>query len=240
MWVGSWVSAWFVSMGVTLPAYIGAMLVAAVLRNLDDVTKLIGMSQRTIDDLGAHGAVAVPRHGADDAEAVGPGRRRRCRSRSCSSCRSSAIMIVAGTIVFRVDGPRLRSGGDVRRLLRLHARAPPPTRWRTWRRWSKRYGPAPKAFLVVPMVGAFFIDFTNAIIITGCLNFVPVIVLVSERSEGSRRRIRSVKVILWFSKLPKRSPSCSYNSYKDPPGPSALRQVLVIQDSRRGSDRIYP
>ena len=33
-----------------------------------------------------------------------------------------------------------------------------------------RYGPAPRAFLVVPMVGAFFIDFVNALIITGCLN----------------------------------------------------------------------
>jgi ESS family glutamate:Na+ symporter len=34
----------------------------------------------------------------------------------------------------------------------------------------ERYGPAPKSFLVVPMVGAFFIDFTNALIITVCLN----------------------------------------------------------------------
>ena len=33
-----------------------------------------------------------------------------------------------------------------------------------------RYGPAPRAFLVVPMVGAFFIDFINAFIITVCLN----------------------------------------------------------------------
>ena len=29
-----------------------------------------------------------------------------------------------------------------------------------------KYGPAPRAFLVVPLVGAFFIDFANAIIIT--------------------------------------------------------------------------
>jgi len=34
----------------------------------------------------------------------------------------------------------------------------------------ERYGPAPRAFLVVPMVGAFFIDFVNAVIITVCLN----------------------------------------------------------------------
>ena len=35
----------------------------------------------------------------------------------------------------------------------------------------ERYGPAPKAFLVVPMVGAFFIDFTNALLITAFLNY---------------------------------------------------------------------
>ncbi len=29
----------------------------------------------------------------------------------------------------------------------------------------ERYGPAPKAFLVVPLVGAFFIDFVNALIV---------------------------------------------------------------------------
>jgi ESS family glutamate:Na+ symporter len=35
-----------------------------------------------------------------------------------------------------------------------------------------RYGPAPRAFLVVPLVGAFFIDFTNAIIITVFVNWL--------------------------------------------------------------------
>jgi ESS family glutamate:Na+ symporter len=33
-----------------------------------------------------------------------------------------------------------------------------------------KYGRAPRAFLVVPMVGAFFIDFTNALLITVFLN----------------------------------------------------------------------
>jgi ESS family glutamate:Na+ symporter len=36
----------------------------------------------------------------------------------------------------------------------------------------ERFGPAPRAFLVVPMVGAFFIDFSNAMIITGFINWV--------------------------------------------------------------------
>jgi ESS family glutamate:Na+ symporter len=34
----------------------------------------------------------------------------------------------------------------------------------------QRYGPSPRAFLVAPIVGAFFIDFTNALLITGLLN----------------------------------------------------------------------
>jgi ESS family glutamate:Na+ symporter len=35
-----------------------------------------------------------------------------------------------------------------------------------------RFGPAPRAFLVVPLVGAFFIDFFNALIITVFLNWL--------------------------------------------------------------------
>ena len=34
----------------------------------------------------------------------------------------------------------------------------------------ERYGPSPKAYFVVPLVGAFAIDFTNAILITFFLN----------------------------------------------------------------------
>jgi ESS family glutamate:Na+ symporter len=36
----------------------------------------------------------------------------------------------------------------------------------------QRFGPAPRAFLVVPLVGALFIDFVNALIITFFLNWI--------------------------------------------------------------------
>jgi ESS family glutamate:Na+ symporter len=35
-----------------------------------------------------------------------------------------------------------------------------------------RHGVAPRAFLVAPVVGAFFIDFTNALIINAFLNLL--------------------------------------------------------------------
>ena len=37
---------------------------------------------------------------------------------------------------------------------------------------TERFGAAPRAFLVLPMVGAFFIDFSNALVITTYLNFI--------------------------------------------------------------------
>ena len=30
---------------------------------------------------------------------------------------------------------------------------------------TRRYGPSPKAFLVIPLIGAFFIDLLNALVI---------------------------------------------------------------------------
>ena len=37
---------------------------------------------------------------------------------------------------------------------------------------TKKFGPAQKAFLVVPLVGAFFIDISNAIIINTILSWI--------------------------------------------------------------------
>ena len=52
MWLGSVLSAWLKATGVTLPAYIGAMVVAVMLRNVDEKTKWFKLSQRLIDDVG--------------------------------------------------------------------------------------------------------------------------------------------------------------------------------------------
>jgi glutamate:Na+ symporter, ESS family len=168
MWIGSWLTVWFASVGITLPAYIGAMLIAAAFRNLDDATKVIGISQRTIDDLGGTAlslflvmalmtlrlwdlvGLAVPLVIMLAAQVI-------------------AIALVAAGPVFRVMGgdyeAAVMSGGFVGFMLGTTANA-----MANMEALVQRYGPAPKAFLVVPMVGAFFIDFTNALIITLFLN----------------------------------------------------------------------
>ena len=168
MWLGSIVSAWFVSLGATFPAYIGAMLVAAVLRNLDDATKLVGISQRTIDDLGATAlslflVMALMTLKLWDLVGVAT------PLAIMLIVQVVAIMVVAAVVVFRFMGAdyeaAVMSGGFCGFMLGTTANA-----MANMEALVRRYGPAPKAFLVVPMVGAFFVDFTNAIIITFCLN----------------------------------------------------------------------
>ena len=169
MGVGIWVSAWLTSAGVTLPAYIGAMLVAAVFRNIDDVTGAFGLSQQVVDDLG-NVALSLFLVMAlmtlrlwELAGLVIP----------LLIILAAQVLLIAAICVLAI--PRLMgrdydsavmSGGFCGFMLGTTANA-----MANMGALVERYGPAPKAYLVVPLVGAFFIDFTNALLITFFLNF---------------------------------------------------------------------
>jgi glutamate:Na+ symporter, ESS family len=169
MWLGSWVSIWMANAGLTLPAYIGAMLVAAVFRNVDDATGVVAMSQRTVDDLG-NVALALFLVMAlmtlrlwELGGLIGP----------LVVVLTVQVALVAVVCLFAI--PRLMgrdydavvmSGGFCGFMLGTTANA-----MANMGALVERYGPAPKAYLVVPLVGAFFIDFINAILITVALNF---------------------------------------------------------------------
>lgn len=170
MWLGSFVSGWFTSMGVTLPAYIGAMLVAAVLRNLDDVTGMFRIQQRVIDDIG-NVALALFIVMAlmtlklwEIANLAGP-------MLAILAAQVGLIALICFWPIFPLMGKdyesAVMSGGFCGFMLGTTANA-----MANMRSLVERYGPAPRAFLVVPMVGAFFIDFTNAVLITVFVNFL--------------------------------------------------------------------
>jgi ESS family glutamate:Na+ symporter len=167
MWVGSSVSAWITSVGVTLPAYIGAMLVAAIIRNVDDASSLIGLSQRTIDDLGS---VALSLFLVLALMTL------RLWELAGLALPMVAILVAQVALIVAVCWPTFRimgrdydaavmGAGLCGFMLGTTANA-----MANMEALVDRYGPAPRAFLVVPMVGAFFIDFINAVIITVCLN----------------------------------------------------------------------
>jgi ESS family glutamate:Na+ symporter len=170
MWLGSWVSAGFAALGLTLPAYIGAMLVAAIIRNVDDATGWFRLSHRFIAEFGA---IALALFLALALMTL--------RLWELADLALPLITILFAQIVlvvlvclwpiFQVMGRDYESavmtGGFVGFMLGTTANA-----MAVMRTLVERYGPAPTAFLVAPLVGAFFIDFTNAIVITVFLNFL--------------------------------------------------------------------
>jgi ESS family glutamate:Na+ symporter len=177
MWIGGWVSTWIQTnvqypgflpgLGgkpLTLPAYIGAMLVAAVIRTLDDVTGIFGLSQRLIDDLGSVALslfLVLALMSLKLWELAGLA----VPLAVILVIQLAVVALVAAFVIFRAMGKdyeaAVMSSGFVGFMLGTTANA-----MANMEAMVQRFGPAPRAFLVVPMVGAFFIDFTNAIIIT--------------------------------------------------------------------------
>jgi ESS family glutamate:Na+ symporter len=166
--IGVWVSIGLTRLGLTLPAYIGAMLIAAIIRNLEDATRIFGLSQRLIDDLG-NAALALFLVMAlmtlrlwELAGLVVP-------LLIILAVQVIAIAVICIAVVPRVMGrdyeAAVMSSGFCGFMLGTTANA-----MANMGALVERYGPAPKAFLVVPLVGAFFIDFVNALLITVFLN----------------------------------------------------------------------
>lgn len=169
MALGGLLSGWL-GRFITLPAYIGAMIVAAAIRNLDDRFRFLRIEQRTIDDLGMVALslfltmalmslrlwelldLAIPMLVILGAQVA-------------------LVAAFAYVVIFRLMGRDYDAAVMAGGLCGFGLGAT-PNAVANMRAIVERYGPAPRAFLVVPMVGAFFIDFTNALVITTFINFV--------------------------------------------------------------------
>jgi ESS family glutamate:Na+ symporter len=170
MWVGAWIGKGFDAIGLTLPVYIGAMLVGAVIRNFDDRTGWIGLSVPTTDLIGNVCLalfLAVALMNLKLWELAGM-----ALPLVVNLGIQVALVVLFCIPVFRIMGrdydAAVMGGGFIGFMLGTTANA-----MAVMRTLVLRYGLAPRAFLVAPLVGAFFIDFTNALIITGFLNFWP-------------------------------------------------------------------
>ena len=170
MWLGWFVSAWLSALGFRLPAYIGAMLVAAVIRNLDDVTGKFRIQQRVMDDLG-NVALALFIVMALMTLKLWEIANLALPMIAILAAQVALVALICFWLMFPLMGKdyesAVMSGGFAGFMLGTTANA-----MANMRSLVERYGPAPRAFLVVPMVGAFFIDFSNALIITVFVNLL--------------------------------------------------------------------
>jgi ESS family glutamate:Na+ symporter len=167
MWLGSYVSKGIEQLGFTFPAYIGAMLVAAVIRNIDDYSGWFGLSHRVLDSIGAIALSLFLAMAMMDlrlweiATLAFP--------LVIGLVLQVLLVTAAAVFVFRCMGrdyeASVMSGGFIGFMLGTTANA-----MAVMRALVERHGVAPRAFLVAPLVGAFFIDVVNNFIITVFMN----------------------------------------------------------------------
>ncbi len=170
MGIGSLVSRWFVSLGLTLPGYIGAMLVASVIRNVGDATGRLKLDLKAIDFVGNVALNVFLVVALMDlrlwqlAELALP-------LVVILVAQVALVALFAYVVSYRLMGrdydSAVMASGFVGFVLGTTANA-----MANMQALVRRFGPAPRAFLVVPIVGAFFIDFTNAVIITFFVNWL--------------------------------------------------------------------
>ncbi len=170
MWAGSGLGQGFQALGLTLPAYIGAMLVGALVRNIDDFTGWLRLPTHTVELIGnvclaLFLAVALMNLRLWELAGLG-------LPLLVNLVLQVGLVALFAVPVFWLMGrdydAAVMGGGFIGFMLGTTANA-----MAVMRTLVQRYGIAPRAFLVAPLVGAFFIDFSNALIITGFVNFWP-------------------------------------------------------------------
>jgi ESS family glutamate:Na+ symporter len=170
MGAGAILSKWISRSGVVLPDYIGAMLLAALARNVDDRTGWLKLNARAFEALGGVAlalflvialmslelwrlaGLALPMLVILSAQVV-------------------VMLVYAVLVTFPLAGrdyeAAVTASGHIGFGLGITANAVA-----NMEALTARYRPAPRSFLVVPVVGGFFIDLSNSLVITAFFNLV--------------------------------------------------------------------
>ncbi len=167
--IGTLLVNWLKDLGVTLPSYLGPMLVAALVRNLIDWRS----SELPLRQFEVVGNVSLAFFLAmalmsmklwELAEVAGP--------LLVILLAQTALMFAYGYwVTFRVMGRDY----DAAVIAAGHCgfgMGATPNAMANMQAFTAVNGPSVKAFFVIPLVGSLFIDFFNAVIITAFMNFL--------------------------------------------------------------------
>lgn len=156
----------------TFPTYIGAMVIAAVIRNFCDAKHII-MPAKAIDmwgnvSLSIFLAIALMSLKLWElASLAGP-------MIVMLAAQVVLMFFFARFVVFNIMGRDYEAAVMTSAFCGFGMGAT-PNAMANMQAITKRFGPAPQAYFIVPLVGSLFIDFCNGIIITLFLNFLPMI-----------------------------------------------------------------
>lgn len=169
MGMGTILGNWFNSFGITLPVYIGSMIVAAIIRNIEDAKPIFRIETDWIEEIGNVALTLFI------ATAIMTLRLDELRNAAFSifvflSLQAILVAVTAWGPVFWIlkkdYDSAIISAGYTGFMMGTSANA-----MANMSSLTSKYGPSPKAFLVVPLVGSCFIDFINAGLVTFCINF---------------------------------------------------------------------
>lgn len=165
--IGSIIINWLSSHGIVLPAYLGSMLVAAVIRNIIDWRRY-RLPEKEFEIMGNVSlafflvmALMVMKLW-ELAEVAGP-------LLVILVAQTILMFFYASYVTFRVMGKDydavVMSAGHCG-----FGMGATPNAMANMQAFTEDNGPSRKAFFVIPLVGSLFIDFFNAVIITGFMN----------------------------------------------------------------------
>ena len=153
-----------------LPGYVGAMFIAVLFRNINDHAKLIQINDRAVElmadvSIGVFLTMAMMTLRIWELyDLAGP-------LLIILILQVIAIILIAIFILF----PALGKNYDAAVMcagFAGHGLGATPNAVANMNSLVEKYGPAPRAFFIVPIVGAFLIDFANALVITLFVNFL--------------------------------------------------------------------
>ncbi len=180
MGLGSLLSLWLTRLSITLPeslgfflklpGYIGAMIVAAIVRNLDDRYHWLRIDARAIEALGTIALALFLVIALMDLKLW------QLAGLAVPMLIILAVQIVV-MVLYAVLVTFVLMGCDYEAAVTASGHIGfglgiTPNAVANMEALTARFAPAPRSFLVVPVVGAFFIDFSNSLIITFFANAV--------------------------------------------------------------------
>lgn len=165
--IGTLVFAFFKSVHLTMPAYIGAMLIAAAIRNIWDVRH----SELPLEEIDTLGGLSLNLYLAMAMMGL------KLWQLAALALPMIVILLVqtlvmflfANYVVFNVMGRDYESAAMTTAFCGFGMGAT-PNAMANMRALSERYGAAPRAFFIVPLVGSLFVDFFNSLVLTTFMN----------------------------------------------------------------------
>ncbi|WP_432642183.1 sodium/glutamate symporter [Acidaminococcus sp.] len=161
MGLGTIVSKFFTSVGLTFPGYIGSMIIAAIIRNISDHANgglPVPMQEiGTVGDVGLNIFLSLAMMSLriwELFDIAGP-------LAIIAVCQTIFMALFTTFVVFNVMGKDYDAAVEVSAVCGFGMGAT-PNAMANMSAITANYGPAPRAFFAVPLVGAMFIDFANS------------------------------------------------------------------------------